>query len=777
MKTIESNRTVTNSTNFKSHTFGIKSKNLSHLIHIVRDQIYSDKVLAVIREYACNACDANVMAGLKDTPIIVTLPSKLDPTFKVRDFGGGLSEQDIVDIFISYGESTKRNTNDAIGTLGIGSKSGFAYGDSFIVTSYNNGIKTVYDCVLDKTNVGNCLVLLSEPMKADEKEGIEITVNVKHDDIEDFRDKALNFFKYWTVKPELIGFTPTNEKVKEKTVLFQGSNWTIFEDTSTNYYGRNDSTSLALMGNIAYPIKWDLVKLPQTRDGSLNDKVLDYIKNADLVFRFNIGDVEFAPSREALQYTDHTINGINAAVKTVMAEIERVVTEKFKDCKNLFEAKALFGTLFGDTNGYSYHHGGLTGLKPYFEKKGLVWNGHTINSNYIEGFNEYDLDKGYKKGGHEYKDYNDMGKFPIHRYQMSGSVLKLQKGNRHNTTGIKCAKSVAILHYDNQKNNYVRKACHYLISKDSAINSIYVLDFEGKTALQTQCFKDLELDLVPITKYSDIVEDVKKTIIRSGSTGKTYGVSNPLVRGAKFVTVADNTYVSSYRRHGYSGCWTTVDINFNTDTGYYVELKDNALQWKGKGDNVTCVENACNVIDKLNKIGQTNITKIYGFGTRILDARKFDKTKWTRVEDVITEKFAALIADKNFAWYSAFRKVSQNFHDNNQMPSWTLVTRLAKKIDSKENSFVKLAELLKTHKASNTDNYDALVSMVGSKIKCDTEVATITDLIKTIINSYPMLMLCRSYQSAYSIDENDANAKHIATIADYINLIDEGENK
>ena len=775
MKTIESNRTVTNNTDFKTHTFGIKSKNLSHIIHIIRDQIYSDKVLAVIREYACNASDANVMSGKPTTPIIVTLPSKLDPTFKVRDYGTGLSEQDIIDIFISYGESTKRNTNDAIGTLGIGSKCGFAYGDNFIVTSYNNGIKTVYDCILDKSNVGNCLVLMSEPMGKGDKEGIEVSVNVKKEDVEEFRTKAIKFFKFWTVKPELLGFTKEELEEKEKTVLFSGSNWTIYQSNSSSYYSRSEDKSMALMGNIAYPIDWENVKLPTTK-GALSEKVVEYLKNCDLVIHFKIGDVQFAPSREALQYTDHTHAGINKAIKTIMAELDAVVTAKFNDCKNLFEAKSLFGTLFGD--GYSYSSSHFGGLKQYFEEKGLLWNGIKIDGCHIEGFNHYDLNKGYCKGGHTYKDYNDMGSYPINRYQTTnGSMLKLMKGNRHGATDLKCSDKTLVMLYDSTKNNYVRKACHYLMAKNPSISTVYVLDFKGNKTLQDQCFKDLQLDLIPITKYSDIVDDVKKTITRSGSNGsngsRTISNRAPDVRVAKYVIVKDNTYGSSYRRRNRGGdCWTAVDVDFKNETGYYVEMDSNDIKWQGKDDGVTCIQNACQVIEQLNKIGVTNITKVYGFGSRILTGKAFDKTKWIRLEDVITEKFAELVKDDNFKWYTAFKKVAQQFTDHNQMPSWTLVTSLAKKVSNKNSAIVKLAELIKNHKSTNTESYDNLVNKVGSKIKCDAEVTLISDLIKTIIKSYPMLMLARSYQSAYSIDANDSDAKKITIIAQYIDVID-----
>lgn len=770
MKTVESDRFVTNSTDFKTKTFGIKSHNLSHIISIVRDQIYSDKILAVIREYSCNACDANVMNGQPTVPIIVTLPSKLSPEFKVRDFGGGLSEQEIEDIFISYGESTKRNTNDAIGTLGIGSKSGFAYGDNFIVTSYNNGMKTVYDCILDKTNVGNCIELLSEPMGADDKEGIEITINVKKDDVEDFRKKAVNFFKYWTVKPELVGFDKETLAVKEKTVLFNGTNWTIYgEEESRSYYHRS-SESLALMGNIAYPINWDTVRLPKTTTGE-NEAMMSYLKSCNLIIRFNIGDVQFAPSREALQYTDYTNEGIAKAMKVIMSEIEVVITDKFKNCKNLFEAKTLFGTLFGHS---TYSGGQLGDLRSYFMKKGLMWNGIKITSSQIEGFNKYELTKGYNPAGHDLGYGNGAGAFPISRYAMGGSVLKCKKGNHHDNSynNIQCDATTMVLLYDTTKHNYVRKAVHYLMGKNPTISTVYALDFKDNTSLKDLCFKNLNLDLVPMTKYSDIMEDVKKSIVRYTGNGTRSVVNKDTnIRNARVITVKDHTYDHGYRSRRYSDCWNGVDVNFKTDTGYYVAMDSDTLKWEGKNDGIGNIFNVCKLVNMLNVAGVTNIEKIHGFGPRILEGKVFDASKWTRIETLITTKLAEMTTNDAFKWYAAFKKASGKF-TNGEVPSWSLVNRLAKKITDKNNPFCQLSELLKHHNSNRTDVYDNLLAMVGSKVSCGAEVAQIDTLTKSIIKSYPMLVLMGSYHSNYADDDNDYKAKEITVVTNYINQMD-----
>ena len=77
MITQSSEKTLKQSENFTSHSFGIKESGLSHIFNVLRNQLYSNKTLAVIREYSCNAYDAHVEVGKKDTPIRVTIPNQL----------------------------------------------------------------------------------------------------------------------------------------------------------------------------------------------------------------------------------------------------------------------------------------------------------------------------------------------------------------------------------------------------------------------------------------------------------------------------------------------------------------------------------------------------------------------------------------------------------------------------------------------------------------------------------------------------------------------------
>src|SRR5678815_1268839 len=110
----------------------------------------------------------------------------MEPPLTTRDFGPGLSHDDIFNVFTKYGASTKRGTDDAVGMLGIGSKSGFAYSDTFTVTSWHQGRRGVYAAVLDPSDKGE-LKLLDEGDAGCET-GVQIQIAVKPNDVEEFQD-------------------------------------------------------------------------------------------------------------------------------------------------------------------------------------------------------------------------------------------------------------------------------------------------------------------------------------------------------------------------------------------------------------------------------------------------------------------------------------------------------------------------------------------------------------------------------------------------------------
>ena len=85
--------------NFPTTSFGIAGNAKS--FKVLSEKIYTKKVQAVIREISCNAQDAHTDADI-DQPFKVHLPTTLEPWFAVRDYGFGLTTQQVREIFCIY---------------------------------------------------------------------------------------------------------------------------------------------------------------------------------------------------------------------------------------------------------------------------------------------------------------------------------------------------------------------------------------------------------------------------------------------------------------------------------------------------------------------------------------------------------------------------------------------------------------------------------------------------------------------------------------------------
>lgn len=375
-------------------SFGIKQDGLAHIFSVLRNQLYSDKILAVIREYSTNGIDAHTEAGKPTQPIEVTLPSRWEPTFKCRDFGLGLSDNDIHDIYAFYGESTKRKSNAMIGQLGLGSKSAFAYGDNFVITSFVDGVKNTYNAFIDASQIGQIAKLASEPTT--EPNGVEISIAVKDHDIQQFHDKAYNLFRYFKVRPVVHGGTFSYET---KTPIMKGADWAI--------YGQSGH-SVAIMGNIGYPI-----------DNHWNDDAITNALAAGLEVDFNIGDLEISASREKLQYTDRTKKAIKDKLTRVVAEVAAELNAQFKNCATLFDAHKLYGSVM-DYGSNLYVLRGMV-------RSSLQFNGQPVTSARLS-FSE-----------------PTNGEFSVRQYEKTYRGNKVKSWTHSN---IECADSTVLIYND-----------------------------------------------------------------------------------------------------------------------------------------------------------------------------------------------------------------------------------------------------------------------------------------------------------------------------------------
>ena len=174
----------------------------SVIIDIIRKKIYSYPIRTLVQEYLSNAKDSCLEAGKLSSDIQVTLPTSLLPEFTIRDFGVGMSDERIREVFVQYGISTKRQSTSQLGYFGIGSKSGWAYTDSFIVESYHQNKHRRYIADIGDNKEGR-LLLFSE-VETDEPNGVLIKIPVSANDIKHFNDSFIRATCFWKNKPKLL---------------------------------------------------------------------------------------------------------------------------------------------------------------------------------------------------------------------------------------------------------------------------------------------------------------------------------------------------------------------------------------------------------------------------------------------------------------------------------------------------------------------------------------------------------------------------------------------
>jgi hypothetical protein len=86
--------------------------------------------------------------------------------------------------------------------LGIGSKSAFAYTNTFTIISRYNGTETLYQAFIDETNVG---VLPPFHQNQPLKLVYQYYISIKADNFNQFQKSIIDFFQYIDYRPEFLG--------------------------------------------------------------------------------------------------------------------------------------------------------------------------------------------------------------------------------------------------------------------------------------------------------------------------------------------------------------------------------------------------------------------------------------------------------------------------------------------------------------------------------------------------------------------------------------------
>lgn len=337
----------------KEVAMGIHATASAHIMKLLTN-LYTNPAAAVVREYTANAWDSHFKAGQK-RPVELTLPSRLQPSFVVEDFGVGMDRAEL-ELYGQYGFSSKSGENDENGGFGLGSKVGLAVSTQYTVRSVKDGYEDVVIIGLNESGNPVLKFLYASPKKVAQDNGVKIIIPVSNPD--DFTSIDTNDF--------FVGWEPGTIKVNGILNTLSVHDETRF--TSIDGFGYKASPSMgrpyhrpayesyhrgfALVGPVRYDINWNEVPV-------MNDKLAgSYFNN--LVVQIPIGAVDLVPSRETLRYTNRTKDALNNVVKELTDRAKATYVKQINEAKTFREALKIRKTAFDQGFEGEYEYKGVS---------------------------------------------------------------------------------------------------------------------------------------------------------------------------------------------------------------------------------------------------------------------------------------------------------------------------------------------------------------------------------------------------------------------------------
>lgn len=745
-------------------------KNIPFLINAVTDRIYKDKPLAIIREYSTNAWDAHVLAKLPISEIQVSMPTLNNPMFRIRDFGSGLTLKEVRDIYCILGESTKRESNEFNGQLGLGCKSGFAYGDSFVVTSWVDGKKSIYNIIKgDDQKEGDVLLMSEEPMSEGERTGIEVAIPIKISDLHTIHSKAADFYKYWAVLPTISNME-TSElsrmmEFRNRPTFLSGDGWEI-RPNSNPYSG---GKSVACMGQVAYPIDWTMLnsKLALTPQKRI---LLEILCSNDVILTFPIGTLKFTINREELEYTDTTYKNLENKVEEIFKTLEAAIIKKFADAKSIWDAKRIYLSLFGknlldkyDTsedddgddgeipdcdNAIKVLEGDFYRLEGLFEKK-LFWNGILIDSPHFSQMHHWDVDR----PDAEFDKVTEPFTPCLVTYRRKKTRVKKLTCTSKDYNRITPFNRIKVVILDGRYASLMQTvARYYLLNPAQKVDRVHILRFADDTQ-KAKFFAHYNFETAEYVNISTIVEDVKAwQRVNRKSYGRNGGEATTKM---KYIDVAE-------------GCVREEEVCLRDleDGGVFV-ITNRKFAYLKTGYN----PKLNTLVDKLRVLSEycPDMDRVYCIPEGKSQAKWFQKAMekglWQEVTEYVKENVEITVTDEMKRRYH-FNQFLQNYRSEISILNTEWINRIVKELNGSSPVFNSYAnEVVKN--ACNFDDLIAAAEYMGlPAVTFGRAPADYGKLLKAIAAEYPMMkwMDIGYYDSV--------NESKLAALVDYIKLVD-----
>ena len=686
-------------------------RNSAKAFKILSDGLYSNKIRAIIRELSCNAVDSHVGAGKAEVPFEVHLPSTLEPWFSVRDFGMGLDGKQIVEVYTTYFESTKTDSNDYIGALGLGSKSPFSYTENFTVTAVKNGIQRIYSAFINEMGVPS-IAEMSEELTTDGN-GVEVKFSVTDRyDYNSFKFEADEVFKWFKNKPNVTGvhFTHQMPNYKEQNIV---SNVSVLKDAGS---------STALMGNIAYPL--NTISQPEKHFGDLAE-----LLRCGLLIEFDIGELDFAASREELSYVPITIASIkrkleelNANLTTHFAAKADAIADEWERAEYLYKEsaeklyKAAVKKYVADTKFPLYDPTAYYGKKNFkLATKDLAARDISISA------------------------------FQIYNGAVRGKIGKSNEyvgGNYVEYVTIPVDSSVVIVLNDLKTGCDARARYHFVNHFNSKPCMVYCVSHSS----DDNAVRQAEYDKL-ITELHNPPYVVNASAMEKRIPKKREPLTNS---GIAVLVEKESSCRGYYSRTEYKWVPETEEIS-DTEIYYFVCLNNhNPETIDGKYFDIMSLK------AQMAKCGVTDIANITVHGIRKSRLKELkDRPNWIWIEDKVKEE-TAKVSDEHVRGM-----VAADILDHYSVRAYTnnmIASRVGK--DSDYTKFAKACNSIKRAQGDVTE-LSTLCGLYGKSVQVDAVKKELEDAKKLVIAKYPLI------KHLSGAEDRD--------IAEYINLVDKQE--
>lgn len=278
---------------------------------VLSKTLYRDEKRAVIREVVCNAWDAHIKAGKTDLPVQIRIT---EDEIVVTDFGNGIPKGEVVDVYCTYGGSTKSKDSSQTGGFGLGSKAPFAYNDHFTVSICHiddAGMRATYALSRGGTETeGRPDIRQMVETKA-EHTGVTVTIPLRSAaDAEEFRKITKSLVLLGDINATLNG-----EQLRR--LPYTDADAGVIQVP----HGVWSESRLAIKyGAVVYPLTTSNSEL-----SALIAKASQFAQGGALILEAPAGSISVTPSREALSYNDRTIETVTALLQRLINRLEALI--------------------------------------------------------------------------------------------------------------------------------------------------------------------------------------------------------------------------------------------------------------------------------------------------------------------------------------------------------------------------------------------------------------------------------------------------------------------